>query len=164
MRWAFVEHHHIGGEDGVDVLRVSEHLLVIDDRKEGRLAIPGKPLRARAENQFGAAFAKARDLFFPFRFERSRTHDEDAGDALASREQFARSNCLDGLAEPHLVREQNSFAECEMKHPLALIRQQLQTQEIEARTPGFDVGEKRGTTLQTRTLTLNPIQPRAKMA
>jgi hypothetical protein len=145
-------------------LRVGEHLLVIDNRKAGRLAIPGKPLRARAENQLGGAFAKARDLLFPFSLERSRTHDEDAGNALASREQFARSNCLDGLAEPHLVREQNSFAECEMQHPLALIRQQFEAQEIEAGTPGFDVGEKGRTAFQARPLTLDAIQPRVKMA
>ena len=46
-----VEHDDVRLQKGVDVVGVAEHLLVIDDREERRLAIGGEALGARSKHE-----------------------------------------------------------------------------------------------------------------
>ena len=68
------------------------------------------------------------------------------------RQELARGDGLDGLAEAHLVGEQRAFAEGEMQHAFALIGQQRMVQHIEAGSAGPDLGEERRARLVARAL------------
>ncbi len=61
----FVQDHHIRLQLGVDVERVGDHLLVIDDGKERRCAIKAQALAAGAEDQLIRKSGESFDLLLP---------------------------------------------------------------------------------------------------
>ena len=154
-----VEHDDVRRENGVDVVGVGEHLLVVDDVEEDGLAVGGEALRARAEHRFRRALGEAGDLLLPLGLERGRADHQHARDVLALGQQLAGRDRLHGLAEAHLVGEQRALAEGQVQHALALIGQQRMTHEVETRPARLDLGYERGPRLFARAQTALPIEP-----
>ena len=122
-----------GCEARVDVERVGEHLLVIDDGKErpgdfglrvsdwGTALICPQPLVTRAEDELKRQIGEPLDLLLPLGLERSGRDDEHALRLAQAVQQRAGGDGLDRLAEAHLVGEQGAFGECQVQHAFALI-------------------------------------------
>ena len=79
---------------------------------------------ARPEDELVRQVGEALDLLFPLGFERGgRDYEGSAGLAEAV-QQRTSGDGLDRFAEAHFVRQQRAFAEGQMQHAFALVREQ----------------------------------------
>ena len=159
----FVENDHVGTQDLVNIRRIAEHLLVVHDVEEGRLAVGGKPRRTRPEHRAGRAGGEAGDLLLPFRLKRSWANNQHSAYMLSAGQQLAGRNRLDGLSEAHFVGQQCPLAECKMQHAFTLIWKKREAQQIESRGAVSDLGEKGDARLFARALPALPVEPGRKV-
>jgi len=159
-----VEDHDFGGQHLVDGFGVAEHLLVVDDGEERRLAIGGEPGRPRPEHRSRRALGEAGDLLFPLGLQRGRAHHQHARDVSAAGEEFTGGDGLDGLAQSHLVGEQGAFAKGEVRHAGPLIGQQRVAQHVEAGGIALGFGQELGPLGRAGPGAPRALQPGAEVA
>ena len=117
----FVQDHDVGLQPLVDVQRVGQHLLVIDDGEERRGGIAPEAFPPGAEHELVAEARETLDLLLPFGLERGRRDDQHAGSLAEPVQQRAGGDGLDGLAQPHLVGQQRALGEGQVQHAFALV-------------------------------------------
>ena len=113
----------------LDVQDVFEDLLVVAYREERIPRVGARAVAGRSSDDAGAAPREPLYLAPPLRLQRRRTHDEHLANAGFAREELGDADPLDGLAEPHLVRQDRAAgAGCE-RDSVELVGQQRLLEE-----------------------------------
>ena len=120
----FVQDHHIRTQPGIDLQGVGQHLLVIDDGEKGGRPVGVQPRGPTAKNQLIRQSGETLNLLFPFRFQRSRSDDQDTGGLAQAKQKSASGDGLNGFPQAHFVGQQRPFREGQVEHPLALVRKE----------------------------------------
>jgi hypothetical protein len=120
-----VEDHEIG-RVFLNDRQVAEQLLVVDEQHPVRAAPvqPGAVVRVTVDGD-KLEIGERPPLARPLRLERRRDHHEGSADLRASKQRVTRRDRLRGLAEAHVVGEQQPARVQEPLDTLALVRKQL---------------------------------------
>ncbi len=137
-----VEHDHVGSQPRVEVERVGHDLFVIAEGEEWRAVCvivreAGEPAPV---DDLQRERGEAADLFLPLGLERGGCHHQHTTHPAEAVQKRASGDCLDRLAQAHLVGQQGAFGEREMQHAFALVGKQRHQRLMRRPLAGLHAG------------------------